>query len=175
MRVERSKRTASVASYVFRWPERWMVAFGYSCDRWNVAQRLVQPVGRLLCADLYTPPWPGAQGRALLQMQPLGQLEYVQPCLVTEERRGFCPKCVKAWGWATAVVLIVLGRWLVERPGWPLSAAKQQHLHKASRSVNITRKDTKNCIFGTISVAKENTRQKDWKDTGKTLWSVSWR
>lgn len=49
-----------------------------------------------------------------------------------------------------------------------LSAAKQQHRNKCSRSVNVTRKDTKNCIFGIISIAKKNMHQKDWKAIGKT-------
>lgn len=74
-----------------------MVAFGYSCDRCSVAQRLVQPCGQIaVCRPVHTSlarcPGEGTPENAAFRT---GGLCADLP-FVIEERRGFCSKCIKA-------------------------------------------------------------------------------
>lgn len=64
-----------------------MVAVGYSYCSWSGSE--VDPALWADCCvrtGLCIPPCSSAQGRGLLKMQPLGELDFVQLRLVTEER-----------------------------------------------------------------------------------------
>lgn len=64
-----------------------MVAFGYSCDRWSVAQRLAQPCGQTAAGPGEGTPENAAFGRAGLYAD--------LPCDL-EARREFGPTCIQA-------------------------------------------------------------------------------